>query len=163
MQPQRVWFLAVLAVNRVSIFAILLPFKGQFIKRGFQVFGEVINGVGKFADFGHNWVEKITDFGHKQGKGFGSSLHTPTQFLWEYLYQGWDAFPSHICLPALHFIRFRKRKLTFTSCRFLVTFIYYSTCTLADPLCLCCFFLVIFYLEIIILQTMCRLFQFYHS
>ena len=32
---------------------------------GCQVFGQVINEVGKFADIGHNWVGKIADFGHK--------------------------------------------------------------------------------------------------
>ena len=38
---------------------------------GYLNFGQVINRVGKIADFGY-----------KQGKGFGK--HTPIQFFWEY-------------------------------------------------------------------------------
>ena len=42
---------AVLVINRVSILAILPPFKGQVINE-VSIFGQVINRVGKIADFG---------------------------------------------------------------------------------------------------------------
>ena len=43
-------FSAVLVINWVSILATLLPFWSQI---GYQIFGQVINRVGKIADFVH--------------------------------------------------------------------------------------------------------------
>ena len=43
------------------------------IKR-YRIFGEVINRLGKIADFGHKY--RVRDL--------GSGRNTPTKFLWEY-------------------------------------------------------------------------------
>ena len=48
--PKGYGFSALLVINWVSILAILPPF---WSKIEYQIFGQVINRVGKITDFGH--------------------------------------------------------------------------------------------------------------
>ena len=56
--------MAVLVISKVSILAILPPFKGQAIN-GVTIFGQVINRVRKIADFGHELGREFADLDHK--------------------------------------------------------------------------------------------------
>ena len=62
--PKGYGFSAVLVINRVSILAILPPFKSQVINRVSSFWSSYKWGR-EIADFVYNWVGKIADFGHK--------------------------------------------------------------------------------------------------
>ena len=78
--PKGYGFSGILVINKVSILAILPPFKCQVINRVLDIWSQIKNSQVLVI----NRVGKIVEFGHKKGEGFGKLAAHPHPIFWEY-------------------------------------------------------------------------------